>query len=397
MTSPSFRTACRTELATALQDARNYTLALFARFSDAGFAEAQRVPMLDIVNPPLWELGHIAWFAEWYLLRGARSSAPYAAYRPSLLPDADRWFDSNHVMHDERWGLDLPSVAAIEAYCARVLEQTLAELERAPEDDASLYFYRLALAHEDMHGEAFAYTLQTLGVAAPMPEEEETGRAGELAFDDDVFKQGSDQHTGFVFDNEKWAHASAVLSFRIDAELVSNAQYRSFIEDGGYTHRTLWSKEGWDWAQGTQRQAPAGWQQSHGQWQCERFGSLTDLADNQAVRHVSCHEAQAYCRWAGRRLPTEGEWEYAARSGQTAFRWGGLWEWTASVFVPYAKFSADAYHEYSLPCFGTHQTVRGASFATPARFRMPQFRNFYHPDRSDFFVGFRTCAPRDDS
>jgi EgtB-related family protein len=137
---------------------------------------------------------------------------------------------------------------------------------------------------------------------------------------------------------------------------------------------------------------PAGWQRDGERWNCRRFGRRIALPGHEPVRHVSLYEAQAYCAWAGRRLPTEAEWEYAARSGHAAWHWGDLWEWTSSPFEPYQGFSADAYREYSAPYFGTHQAVRGASFATPLRLRSPAFRNFYLPQRNDMFVGFRTCA-----
>jgi ergothioneine biosynthesis protein EgtB len=394
----SFRQASPSELAHALQDARDYTLALFDRFCDAGLDQAEQVPRLAIVNPPLWELGHVAWFAEWYILREAQSSHPDAAKRASVLEFADRWFDSNMVAHETRWSLDLPNVQAMKAYFREVHDRIQEKLLCAPHADSALYPFRLALAHEDMHNEAFAYTLQTLDVEMPrLPSWERQGFVSqemhrEIHFEGGGFTRGSVPDDGFVFDNEKWAHAANVSPFIMDASLVTNAQFAEFIEDGGYANAALWTPAGRNSLQRQGRSAPSGWQREGRQWLARRFGRLDVLTPHEPVRHVSLHEAQAYCVWSKRRLPSEAEWEYAALTGNSALRWGELWEWTASPFAPYPGFAADAYREYSAPWFGTHQVVRGASFATPARMRSAKFRNFYLSDRADIFIGFRTCA-----
>jgi ergothioneine biosynthesis protein EgtB len=381
-----------------LRDARHYTLALSDTLFDAGYADAARVPRLSTVNPPLWELGHTAWFAEWFVLRNASSSRPGDADGHSLLARGDDWFDSNLVAHRTRWALDLPGPGAIRTYCAEVLERILARLAHEPDDDATLYPYRLVLAHEDMHGEALLYTMQTLGVPlrsamvgtmpAPQP-------AGEIAFSGGSFVRGGDQSRGFVFDNERAAAPCRVAPFAIDASLVTNARYLAFVEDGGYREPRYWSEAGRAWLAAAGQAAPRYWRRDadSGAWQQLRFGRREALAPAAPVRHLTLHEAQAWCRWAGRRLPTELEWEFAAVSGHPAFEWGRLWEWTATPFLPYAGFAPDRYLEYSAPWFGTRQSLRGASFATPARLRSPSFRNFFTAERDDIFVGLRTCAP----
>jgi ergothioneine biosynthesis protein EgtB len=380
-----------------LRDARHYTLALFDTLAQAGYADAARVPRLPIVNPPLWELGHTAWFAEWFVLRNASSSRPGDADGHSLLARGDDWFDSGLVAHRTRWALDLPGAGAIQTYCEEVFERILARLAGEPDDDAALYPYRLALAHEDMHGEALLYTMQTLGVAmqggmagklaAPLP-------AGEIAFAGGCFVRGGEQTYGFVFDNEKASADVRVAPFAIDASLVSNASYLAFVDDGGYRDARHWSEAGRAWLAASGRSAPRYWRRGDdGGWQQLLFGRRAMLVPEAPVRHLSLHEAQAWCRWAGRRLPGEDEWEFAAASGHPDFAWGGLWEWTASPFLPYAGFAPDRYLDYSAPWFGTRQTLRGASFATPARFRSPVFRNFFTPERDDIFAGFRSCAP----
>lgn len=392
---PSFRNMRPDELAQAMQDARDYTLTLFDCFLAAGLDDPVHVPPLAIVNPPMWELGHLAWFAEWYLLREAESSDPTAVKRHSLLTKGDDWFDSNTVPHDARWSLGLPSAGALKTYCHEVLDRVLDKLAHVENDHAALYPYRLALAHEDMHGEAFAYTLQTLGVDAPQELAAHPfphWAQGEIRFPGATIRMGSEQGTGFVFDNEKWAHPCHVATFSMDTTLVSNAQFGEFIADGGYQQPRFWSKAGLDWLMRTSHGAPRYWQRDERHWLADRFGRPVTLPAHEPVRHVSLYEAQAYCVWAGRRLPTEAEWELAALSGHPALRWGDLWEWTCSSFEPYPDFSADAYREYSAPWFGGHQVLRGASFATRPRMRSAKYRNFYLPERSDIFVGFRTCA-----
>jgi iron(II)-dependent oxidoreductase len=412
----SFRNATPAQLAAMLQDARDYTLALFERFQAAGLDDPARVPYLAIVNPPLWELGHTAWFAEWFVLREAATSDPGSARRPCLLDAGDRWFDSNTVAHASRWTLDLPDTTTIKGYAEEVLQRILEKLADAPDDAEALYPFRLVLAHQDMHGEAFAYTLQTLGLTAPpmlagtsLPGTRGSSAAPrDLHFSDTTFQLGSPVTHEFVFDNEKWAHPVQLAAFDISPTPVSNSEYRRFMLEGGYDDPRFWSAAGQAWLASTKRSAPRYWQRD-GKL-CERFGITVALPDDEPVRHVNLHEAQAYCRWAGRRLPSEAEWELAALSGRAAmsgrtdlsgqaalsgqpdFRWGDLWEWTSSAFEPYPGFTADRYLEYSAPWFGTHQVLRGASFVTRPRMRSAHYRNFFMPERDDIFAGFRTCA-----
>ena len=335
------------------------------RVADDLGGERELGPRLAIVNPPRWEIGHVGWFQEWWCLRDACEE------RSSILPNADRLYNSATVAHATRWELALPSFRETLAYRDEVTERLMDRVNRG---DADPYFVQLAVRHEDMHCEAFHYTRQTLGY----PEPDAGGRRVEKSLPGDtehaggIFRLGSRPEDGFVFDNEKWSHPLVLQPFRMSRGCVTNAQYEEFVRAGGNPPRY--------WKEGKLR----------------RFDLWVERSPDEPVMHVSWHDAQAYCRFAGRRLPTEAEWEYAALGGQEGNGRlegvGSVWEWTASDFLPYPGFVRDPYKEYSEPWFGTHKVLRGGSFATPARIARPRFRNFYTPERADIFCGFRTCA-----
>ncbi len=382
------RTLDKAALREGLRSAHEYTKALLADLSDAQL----HVPQLPIVNPFLWEFGHVGWFAENFCLRWQGAGRPR---RPSMLADADRWYDSSNVAHDTRWSLDLPDRGGTERYVQRVLDAILTALAQADDRDRDLYLFRLALYHEDMHAEAFSYMRHTLGMPAPAPLKSAGPPACDLHAADVVlpaatFELGMRDAAGFVFDNEKRVHDVRIAPFAVSRRLVSNGEFGAFIDDGGYRRDEFWSAEARAWRDETGRRHPRDWQGDGGGWAERCFDVWRPLAQDAPVRHVTAHEAEAYCRWSARRLPTEAEWEYAAVSGAIGPR--GLWEWTSSTFAPYPGFSADAYADYSAPWFGTHRVLRGASFATPARLHHPRFRNFFLPERDDIFAGFRTCA-----
>jgi ergothioneine biosynthesis protein EgtB len=376
-------------LRAALLDARQYTKAQLEDLDDAQW----QVPYLPIINPPLWEFGHVGWFMEHWCLRQRGNGLPLA---PSLLADADRWYDSSRVAHATRWSLDLPDRARTIRYVGEVLDRTLETLESADGRDAGLYFIRLALYHEDMHGEAFAYSRHTLGYSAPQGHSLDLpamGSRSDEELDGGAFEVGAPRSSGggFVFDNEKWAHSQVIAPFAIRRDMVTNDEFAAFIAAGGYERLELWTEEGRKWLAQSLRKHPRDWRGAGTSWERRHFDRWAPLEKDEPVVHVTAFEAESYCRWAARRLPAEVEWEYAAT--RDAIRWGqSLWEWTASPFAPYPGFAPDPYADYSQPWFHTHRSVRGGSILTRARMHHARYRNFYMPDRDDIFVGFRTCA-----
>jgi ergothioneine biosynthesis protein EgtB len=388
-------------LGEALTASRQDTLKTFAAYERA--LGDLRVPYRTELNPPLWELGHIGWFQEWWLARNPHRSLgpdadPDVPRRPSLRPGGDALYNSSLVAHATRWRLPLPSAQATRDDLARQLEQTLALLAAEPDDeDRPLYFYRLALLHEDMHHEAAVYMAQTLGIdldderwrPQTMREQRE-----ELALDAAAHGLGGDAR-GFQFDNERGRRVEATGPCRIDTRAVNWAEWIAFAESGAYEDARLWTEAGWSWLRNRDRSGPAVLRRSGRGWQ-RRFGSgwsdLTGSGLLEAACHLSHHEALAYCRFAGRRLPTEAEWERAALTWPKAFAWGQVWEWTASAFAPFPGFRAHPYRDYSQPWFDGRPVLKGASWATQPRMRHPRYRNFFPAGRDDIVAGLRTCA-----
>lgn len=416
-----------------LQAARRRTLALAQDLT----GEQLLGPRLAIVNPPLWEIGHLGWFQEHWCLRYRGERAPGM----SQLSGADALYDSAAVPHATRWDLPLPDIDSTLDYLERVLAQVLERIAREGPTEHVRYFAQLAAFHEEMHCEAVTYTRQTLGYAAPRtgpvkPALDAGPYPGDAEIAGGEFELGAmPGGTAFVFDNEKWAHAVRLPAFAIARAAVTNAEFSAFVDDHGYRRRELWSEPGWHWRERAEAENPVYWRNEGGAWVMRCYDRWVPLRPHAAVVHVNWFEAEAWCRWAKRRLPTEAEWEAAAASapaadGKRTYPWGetppspehanlyggtgetvdvaafpegdsargcrqmfgNVWEWTADWFEPYPGYVRDPYKEYSEPWFGDHKVLRGGCFATSPGLLRNTWRNFYTPDRRDVFAGFRTCA-----
>jgi len=406
------RQAKAKELTAALQELRMHTLSAFRAYEHAN---RLHIPFQPELNPPLWELGHIAWFQEYWIGRNKHrfEGTDWQIGRPqhtSLLITSDQWFDSAKVQHVTRWDQALPAPETCLKYAEQTLEQTLALLQVDAASGSTLYFYWLVLQHEAMHLEASAYMAQALAIPFnPVWVSDHTNStANERAYAQPYAQPNSQPHASavadkqanpktheprihkttatlpaqswtlgsladqFCFDNELIARPVALKTFEIDLEPVCWAQYMSFIAATG--HRLPLYV----------RRAGSG-------FDIQTFGVWARMNMQDPAVHLSWDDAQAYCAWAQRRLPTEAEWDCAAHTTPN-FNWGEVWEWTQDTFEPFDGFVVHPYAEYSAPWFGTRKVLRGAAAVTHTVLRHVQYRNFFTPERRDIYSGFRTCS-----
>ncbi len=390
-----------------------------------------------LMSPLVWDLAHIANQEELWLLREVGGREP-------MHPEIDPLYDAFEHPRAERPSLPLLPPGEARAYAHEVRGRVLDLVEKASFAGTRLltgaFAFGMIAQHEQQHDETMLITHQLRkgapALAAPPP----PAPAGALSLPREVLIPGGPFTMGtsteaWALDNERPAHTVTVPAFYLDTTPVTNAAYAEFLADGGYDDPRWWSPAGWDHRQRAALAAPLYWRREGSGWVRTRFGVTEPVPPAEPVMHVCWHEAQAYAAWAGRRLPTEAEWEKAARHDPAAgrsrrFPWGDedptperanlgqrhlqpapagsypggaspagarqligdVWEWTASDFLPYPGFSAWPYREYSEVFFGSeYKVLRGGAFGVAPVACRGTFRNWDYPIRRQIFAGFRTA------
>ncbi|HXF30836.1 MAG TPA: SUMF1/EgtB/PvdO family nonheme iron enzyme [Solirubrobacterales bacterium] len=361
----------RQSIAALLAEARERTLALIRPLGD----ELLNKVYSELLSPLAWDLGHIANFEELWLVQTIGGRAP-------LHGDLGQYYDAIENPRRERGELPILHDAELQAYMSEVRERTLEvleEVELGPAVEDPLlregFVYEMLVAHELQHQETMLQLLQMLD-APYRPAEAEPGRfvpdpiespGGTVRIEAGRYEIGAPER-GFAYDNERPRHTVALASFEIDRTPVTNASYIEFMGETGAEPPMYWERQGQGWASSA-------------------MGVTTPVDPMRPVVHVSWHEADAYARWAGKRLPTEFEWEAASPRLEGV---GGAWEWTSSDFRAYPGFQVFPYEEYSKVFFGDeYKVLRGSSWATHPHVARPSFRNWDLPQRRQIFAGLR--------
>jgi ergothioneine biosynthesis protein EgtB len=363
-------------------------------------AEDQVVQSMPDASPTKWHRAHVTWFFEEFLLR---------RFVPSYKPFDERFaylFNSYYVSigprqaRPQRGMITRPNAAEVTEYRAHVDKAVTALIETTNDLPQIAPIIEIGLNHEQQHQELLitdilhAFSLNATHPAYdPQWQWPESGNANAAAAGMPVGGIHRIGHDGgsFSFDNEQPAHQILLQPVRLGPALVTNGDWLAFMADGGYTTPTLWLSEGWAAVEGQEWNAPGYWRQMDGVWFMMTLGGLRRVEPTLPVCHVSYYEADAFARWAGKDLPTEGEWEVAAISGALGDAFGIVWQWTRSAYSPYPGFRAapDALGEYNGKFMVSQMVLRGSSLATPAGHSRPTYRNFFYPSARWQFSGLR--------
>ncbi|ADB42062.1 ergothioneine biosynthesis protein EgtB [Spirosoma linguale] len=360
-------------------------------------------PVVD-VSPPKWHLGHTTWFWETFVL--VPNAPGYRIFHEDFSYVFNSYYETvgKRVLRTDRGNLSRPTVAGVYAYRAYVDEQMSRFLDTADLSPDLHALILLGLNHEQQHQELLITDIKYIlghnpllpAIEMPFQEHQPQNDGSPVHIREGVYTVGfqsvNEKSDGaFYFDNEVGAHKVYLNDTTLAGQLVTNGEYRAFIEADGYRNFRYWLSDGWAWVNAHTIQAPLYWHQVDGAWWNYTFDGLKPIDPDAPVCHVSQYEADAYARWKGQRLPTEFEWEVAASIVDPALNWGARWEWTNSAYLPYPGFltAEGAVGEYNGKFMSGQMVLRGASVATPDGHSRPTYRNFFQPDKRWQYTGIR--------
>jgi ergothioneine biosynthesis protein EgtB len=364
-------------------------------------AEDQVVQSMPDASPAKWHRAHTTWFFEQFLL-GAHCQ-DYKSFHPDYAFLFNSYYVSAGPRHarNARGLLTRPGVADVAAYRRHVDAAVIKFFQSADESTLRqlVPLLEVGLNHEQQHQELMLTDILHAFAQNPIPPAyDATWRLPAATRMEDEWTTLSEGiHTighaddSFHFDNEKPAHRALVGPVKLNRNLVTNGEWLAFMKDGGYSTATLWLMDGFATASNERWQAPGHWREVDGAWQVMTLAGLAPVDPSAPVCHVSYYEADAFARWAGRHLPTEMEWEVAARGNQLNDAFGIVWQWTRSAYAPYPGYRAidGALGEYNGKFMVNQLVLRGSSLATPAGHSRITYRNFFYPHHRWQFTGLR--------
>ena len=361
-------------------------------------AEDQAAQSMPDASPTKWHLAHTTWFFETFLL--VPFDGDYGAFDPAYGYLFNSYYEAVGARHPRpaRGLLTRPPVAEVLTYRAHVDQAMEALLARGP-GDQEIDLITLGLAHEEQHQELILMDILSLFAVNPLspaycdawrPPLAARRALGDAAFAGGQVAIGHDG-PGFAFDNESPRHEVLLRPYSLVSRLVTNGEWLAFIEDGGYRRPEHWLSDGWARVQAEGWAAPLYWDQTTDGWQVMTLRGLTALDPDAPVTHISYYEAAAFAAWAGKRLPTEAEWEHAATDPRLEQMAGEVWQWTSSAYSPHPGFSpaAGAVGEYNGKFMVGQMVLKGGARITPEGHTRPSYRNFFYPHQRWMFAGLR--------